>query len=70
MTISRVNILIGLYPLLQDETCWFLAVDFDKKNWQKDVQAFIDTCKELNVPASIERSDQEMGVMFGSFSIK
>ena len=47
---------IGLYPLLQDETCWFLAVDFDKKNWQKDVQAFIDTCKELNVPASIERS--------------
>ncbi len=47
---------IGLYPLLQDETCWFLAVDFDKKNWQKDVQAFIDTCKELNVPASVERS--------------
>lgn len=47
---------IGLYPLLQDETCWFLAVDFDKKNWQKDVVAFVDTCKEWNVPASIERS--------------
>jgi superfamily II DNA or RNA helicase len=47
---------IGLYPLLQDETCSFLAVDFDKKNWQKDVQSFVDTCKELNVPASIERS--------------
>lgn len=47
---------IGLYPLLQDETCWFLAVDFDKKNWQQDVQAFIESCKELNVPASIERS--------------
>jgi hypothetical protein len=47
---------IGLYPLLQDETSWFLAVDFDKKSWQKDVQAFLATCKELNVPASIERS--------------
>lgn len=22
---------IGIYPLLDDETCWFLAVDFDKK---------------------------------------
>lgn len=47
---------IGLYPLLQDQTCWFLAVDFDKNNWQQDVQAFIESCKELNVPASIERS--------------
>ena len=27
---------IGIYPLLQGETCWFLAVDFDKKTWQKD----------------------------------
>jgi hypothetical protein len=24
---------IGIYPLLPDETCWFLAVDFDKKTW-------------------------------------
>ncbi|MFJ7733843.1 TOTE conflict system archaeo-eukaryotic primase domain-containing protein [Lysinibacillus sp. NPDC097231] len=47
---------IGLYPLLQDETSWFLAVDFDKKNWSRDVQSFIETCKELDVPASIERS--------------
>jgi hypothetical protein len=22
---------IGVYPLLLDETCWFLAVDFDKR---------------------------------------
>ena len=32
---------IGIYPLLQDETCWFLAVDFDKKAWQKDAAAFL-----------------------------
>jgi len=25
---------IGVYPLLIDETCWFLAADFDKAAWQ------------------------------------
>src|SRR5271169_997038 len=24
----------GVYPLLTDETCWFLAADFDKTTWQ------------------------------------
>lgn len=47
---------IGVYPLLSDESSWFLAVDFDKNNWQKDVLAFVNTCKELNVSTSIERS--------------
>lgn len=47
---------IGVYPLLQDETCWFLAVDFDKKTWAKDSLAFLSTCRELNVPAALERS--------------
>ena len=45
-----------MYPLLLDETCWFLAVDFDKKTWQEDSRAFMDTCRELNVPAALERS--------------
>ena len=31
---------IGVYPLLQDERCWFLAVDFDKASWHLDVSAF------------------------------
>ena len=42
--------------MLPDETCWFLAVDFDKKTWQMDSLAFMDTCRELDVPASLERS--------------
>jgi hypothetical protein len=25
---------LGVYPLLLAETCWFLAVDFDKKTWK------------------------------------
>ena len=47
---------IGLYPLLQDDTCWFVAVDFDKKSWEADACAFLKTCHETGVPASLERS--------------
>ena len=52
---------IGVYPLLPDETCWFLAVDFDKKTWQEDAGAFMDTCREMNVPAALERSRSGKG---------
>ena len=47
---------MGVYPLLEDETCWFLAVDFDKSNWKEDVQAFAATCREVGLPAAVERS--------------
>ena len=47
---------IGIYPMLLDEKCWFLAADFDKSTWQKDIQAYAKTCAEMNVPISIERS--------------
>jgi len=46
----------GVYPLLLDETCWFLAVDFDKKSWQENAAAFLETCHGLGVPAALERS--------------
>jgi hypothetical protein len=47
---------IGVYPLLQDDTCWFVAVDFDKKSWQADAHAFLKMCHEAGVPAALERS--------------
>lgn len=47
---------IGIYPLLKDNTCWFLALDFDKENWQKDVKLFVETCNKLKIPTSLERS--------------
>lgn len=50
------NQTIGIYPLLQDDTCWFVAVDFDKKSWDEDACAFLKTCRETGVPASLERS--------------
>jgi len=47
---------IGVYPLLPDETCWFLAVDFDKQSWSDDARAFVETCLNNGVPAILERS--------------
>ena len=52
---------VGVYPLLPDETCWFLAADFDKKTWEYDSLAFLETCQELNVPAALERSRSGKG---------
>ena len=52
---------IGVYPLLPDETCWFLAADFDKKTWEYDSLAFLETCEELHVPAALERSRSGKG---------
>ncbi len=46
----------GVYPMLSDETCWFLAADFDKKSWMADVAAFRDTARAKGVPVAIERS--------------
>ena len=47
---------MGVYPLLEDETCWFLAVDFDKSTWTEDVSAFVETCRRVGLPAAVERS--------------
>lgn len=46
----------GVYPLLQDETCWFLAADFDKESWADDTRALLATCREKGIPAALERS--------------
>lgn len=47
---------IGIYPLRQDNTTWFLAADFDKENWQKEAVTFLNACKEKEIPAYLERS--------------
>lgn len=47
---------VGLYPLLQDNTCFLLAADFDKGSWQDEVKAMSRACIELKVPHAIEFS--------------
>jgi hypothetical protein len=47
---------MGLYPMLPDETCWLLPVDFDETTWRDDATAFVETCRGVDVPVAIERS--------------
>ena len=47
---------MGVYAMLQDETCFFLAVDFDEEDWKRDAAVFLETCRRLDVPAVLERS--------------
>lgn len=52
---------IGLYPLLPDNSSWFIAADFDKKNWYDDAIRFVATCREHQLPAYLERSKSGKG---------
>jgi hypothetical protein len=52
---------VGVYPLLDDDTCHFLAVDFDEAAWREDAQAFAHSCDELAVPIALEISRSGQG---------
>ena len=47
---------IGLYPILADDTCYFLAIDFDDGTWQENVTAVRSVCSEWGIPCGVERS--------------
>jgi superfamily II DNA or RNA helicase/very-short-patch-repair endonuclease len=51
----------GVYPMLLDETCFILAVDFDKSGWLEDATAFIETCRRMDLSAALERSRSGRG---------
>ncbi len=70
---STRDFTVGVYPMIEDETCRFLAVDFDKKYWAEDAAAFMETCKKNNISAALERSRSGNGGhvwIFFSDSIK
>lgn len=52
---------MGVYPLLEDDTCWLLAADFDKTTWREDMTAFVGTCRSSGVSVSVERSQSGNG---------
>lgn len=58
---NRGDFIMGAYPLLLDETCWFLAADFDGEHWADDALAYLETCRARNVPAALERSRSGQG---------
>ncbi len=52
---------VGIYPLLRDDGCWFLACDFDGRSWALDALAFLGVCGQRGVPAALERSRSGAG---------
>ena len=64
------NKVIGIYPMLEDDTCYFLAFDFDNKSNNLDVKdevlAFSSICDKYNIPIAIE-ADPVKDIIFGYF---
>ncbi|MFC7411811.1 TOTE conflict system archaeo-eukaryotic primase domain-containing protein [Hydrogenophaga atypica] len=52
---------VGVYPLLENDNCHFLAIDFDEAEWRDDARAFMRSCHELGVPAALEISRSGKG---------
>jgi superfamily II DNA or RNA helicase len=57
----RGDQVMGVYPLLPDDTCWFLALDFDGDHWDSDIRSFTITCKNYGLSTAIERSRSGQG---------
>jgi hypothetical protein len=52
----RGRVVIGIYPLLPDDTCQMLAIDLDGTSWRADARAIRETCRSLDLEPTIERS--------------
>lgn len=52
---------IGTYAIREDNTCVFLAADFDGDGWQEDVLAYKRTAATMGVPVLVERSRSGQG---------
>ncbi len=61
---------MGVYPMLLDETCWFLAMDFDEETWMDDAGAVRDTSARLEIPAYVERSRSGKGAHVWFFFVR
>jgi hypothetical protein len=46
----------GVYPMIHDETCRFLAIDFDGEGWKDDIKIINQVCEKIDILPSIERS--------------
>lgn len=55
------NFVAGIFPMLLDETCYFLAIDFDDGEWHKDISVLREVCTEFKIPVVVERSRSGKG---------
>ena len=63
---------VGIYPMFPDETCRFLAFDFDGKDYTlgelyRDVSAIREACAEKQISMAVERSRSGKGIHFWIF---
>ncbi|MDR1188782.1 MAG: DEAD/DEAH box helicase [Bifidobacteriaceae bacterium] len=61
------NLFIGLYPLLPDATCWWLAADFDGPHAMLDAHAYVKAAASLGVPCALEISQSGKGAHVWTF---
>ena len=61
------DLFIGLYPLLADATCWWLAADFDGPQAMLDAHAYIKAASSLGVPCALEISQSGRGAHVWTF---
>lgn len=59
--------IVGLYPLLPDNTCHLLAADFDKDGWQDAIKAMSEACRRYNIPHLVEISRSGNGAHLWMF---
>jgi hypothetical protein len=52
---------IGLYPLGDDDTCWWVAADFDKSSAMLDALAYLKVARTQGIPAGLEVSQSGRG---------
>ena len=57
----RGNKCYGIYPLLEDNTSYFIVADFDGEKWQEEATKFLDSCQKYNLSAYLERSRSGKG---------
>ena len=52
---------IGTYAIDADDSCAFLACDFDGSGWKEDVSAYRESAKGLGIEVAVERSRSGQG---------
>jgi len=57
----RGESVIGIYPICEDDSCYFLAIDFDNEGWQKDISILQEVCQQFEIPLVVERSKSGNG---------
>lgn len=65
--LSETDLFIGLYPLLPDATCWWLAADFDGPQAMLDAHAYVKSAASLGVPCGLEISQSGRGAHVWTF---